>query len=78
LDVGVSVGVRDSSTIRVGGGGVAVRVAVNVAGMGVREGVPVSAAFVEVGMDVEGGNVDRQAVRNRTKMKNGCLINMVS
>jgi hypothetical protein len=80
LDVGVGVGVRDGSTVWVGGAGVNVRVgvcvAVDVAEMGVREGVSVSAAFVNVG--VESGRDDWQAVRIRTKMKSERLSNMVS
>ena len=54
LDVGVSVGVRDESTVWVAGGGVNVCVdvwvAVDVAGIGVCEGVPVSATLVDVGV----------------------------
>ena len=75
------MGVGDESTVWVAGGGVivcvGVWVAVDVGGIGVREGVPVSATFIDVGMDMEGGNIDRQAVRTRTKMKSECLNNII-
>ena len=55
---------------------VEVCVAVDVAGTGVREGVSVSAACVNVG--VESGRDDWQAVRIRTKMKSARLSNILS
>ena len=74
------MGVRDESTVWVGGGGVNVRVgvcvAVDVAGMGVREGVIVSTIFVDVG--VESGRDEWQAVRARIKMKSERLSNIIS
>ena len=57
---------------------VEVCVAVDVAGMGVREGVSVSAIFVDVGVDVEGGRDDWQAVRTRMRMKSERLSNILS
>jgi len=76
------VGVRDESTVWVGGAGVNVRVevcvAVDVAGIGVREGVCVSAIFVDVGADVEGGRDDSQAVSTRMRMKSERLSNILS
>ena len=73
--VAVRVEVGDGSTIWVGCAGVNVRVAVDVTGMGVREEVPVSVIFIDIG--VESGRDDWQAVRARTKTKSKHLSNII-
>jgi hypothetical protein len=80
LAVVVVVGVRDGLivwmtrvAVHVGVGDVCV--AVDVAGMGMRDGIPVTTFFTAVG--VESGRDDWQAVRTRTKMKRERLSNMV-